>query len=85
VGNAASMLAKPDDLVPSDERPPGTGEVTSHLFLRPELRLVDRPPFGHDAEPPDIGHPVGEVRLHEERAARLDDPAQLRGRRPGRP
>jgi hypothetical protein len=53
------------------------GEVTFHLFLGPELRLVGFPPFGHDAEPPGIRHPVGEVRLHEELAAWLDDAVQL--------
>src|ERR687888_404983 len=42
-----------------------------------ELRPVDLPPFGHDTEPPDIRHRVGEVRYHEELAAWLDDPAQL--------
>jgi hypothetical protein len=69
--------AKPGDFITRGERPPGACEVTSHLFLAPELRRVDSPPFGHDAEPPDIRHPVGQVRLHEELAAWLDDPAQL--------
>src|SRR5437763_4932127 len=68
---------KPGDLITRDEGPPGPGEVTRHLFLGPELRLVDFLPFGHDAEPPEIRHPVGEVRLHEELAAWLDNPAQL--------
>jgi hypothetical protein len=69
--------AKPGDFITRDEGPPGAGEVTFHLFLGLKLRLVDSPPFGHDPEPPGIRHLVGEVRLHEELAAWLDDPAQL--------
>jgi len=69
--------AEPGDFITRHERPPGAGEVAYHLFPGPELRLVDRSPFGHDAEPPGIGHPVGEVRHYEELAASPDDPADL--------
>ena len=50
--------AKPADFITSDKRPAGGGEVTFHLFFRRELRQVDFPPFGHDAEPPRVGQLV---------------------------
>ena len=58
-----------------DERPPGAGEVTFHIFL--DRNCAVSTSHSGMTRNHQNRHPVGEVRLHEELAAWLDDPAQL--------